>query len=225
MSGAHHHSVPAPHPPRPFRPATAWPATPWLLFLLLLTLCQFTPPASAASARPSTQVDPSPTSQDPDPHTGPSEAQLRAAFLLHFTTYVTWPETAFPSPEAPFVIGFLGPSPIADALQSLLQDRRIHHRPCRVVQWDTLPSSFHCHLLFIAPSHESTLPRSPSTTGILTVGESSAFADRGGIIAFTREGRKTRFEINLNAARQADLRLRSDLLRLARRVLPASPKD
>jgi hypothetical protein len=51
---------------------------------------------------------------------------------------------------------------------------------------------------------------------VLTVGESPDFLRQGGIINFVLEDGKVRFEINQDAATQADLRISSRLLRLAR---------
>ena len=54
---------------------------------------------------------------------------------------------------------------------------------------------------------------------MLTVGESPRFAARGGMIGFrvTPEGRIA-FDINLQRAEQSGLRMRSQLLKLARIV-------
>ncbi len=52
---------------------------------------------------------------------------------------------------------------------------------------------------------------------ILTVGESDAFLDKGGIINFVLEQGKVRFEINDRAAEEAGLKISSKLLRLAKR--------
>jgi hypothetical protein len=54
--------------------------------------------------------------------------------------------------------------------------------------------------------------------GVLTVGESPEFAARGGIINFTIEGDKVRFEINQAAGEQAGLRISAQLLKLAKVV-------
>jgi len=51
---------------------------------------------------------------------------------------------------------------------------------------------------------------------VLTVGEIPDFADYGGIINLYRSGDKFRFEVNLKAARRANLIISSSMLRLAR---------
>lgn len=54
--------------------------------------------------------------------------------------------------------------------------------------------------------------------GVLTVGEADQFAVRGGVITFVKEANRLRFEINVDAAGRAGLRISSRLLQLARVV-------
>jgi hypothetical protein len=52
------------------------------------------------------------------------------------------------------------------------------------------------------------------------VGDTDGFLEsKGGIINFTLQDEKVRFEVDLGAARQANLKIRSQLLRLAQRVI------
>ena len=52
-------------------------------------------------------------------------------------------------------------------------------------------------------------------TTVLTVSDIDRFARRGGVIGLVLEGDRIRFEVNLKAAERAQLRLSSDLLKLA----------
>lgn len=54
--------------------------------------------------------------------------------------------------------------------------------------------------------------------GVLTIGESEAFAECGGMITQVVEGGRVRFDINLQAAADAHLKISSKLLELARTV-------
>jgi hypothetical protein len=60
---------------------------------------------------------------------------------------------------------------------------------------------------------------SASGNPILTVGETEHFAKDGGIIGFFLEQNKIRFEINLDAAVKAKLKISAKLLALARTVI------
>jgi len=67
---------------------------------------------------------------------------------------------------------------------------------------------------------EETLA-STGTLPILTVGEADQFAKNGGAIGFCTEDNKIRFEVNLDAAGKAGLRISAKLLALAKTVLGA----
>ena len=54
---------------------------------------------------------------------------------------------------------------------------------------------------------------------LLSVGDESDFLERGGIIALKLSGGRVRFDINLAVAREAGLRLSSQLLQLADRIV------
>ena len=56
---------------------------------------------------------------------------------------------------------------------------------------------------------------------ILTVGEMDHFAENGGAIGFCTEDNKIRFEVNLDAAGKAGLKISAKLLALAKTVLGA----
>jgi hypothetical protein len=52
----------------------------------------------------------------------------------------------------------------------------------------------------------------------MTIGESQAFAECGGMITLVLEGDRVRFDINLQVATDAHLKISSKLLELARTV-------
>lgn len=150
------------------------------------------------------------------------EYQVKAAFLYNFTKFTEWPAGSFASERAPIVIGILGKNPFGDELEKIVRGRTVNGRPLTVVQFSAAgevhPGPGGCHLLFVAASEErrtaawADLPAGP---GLLTVGESAAFAAAGGMINFMVVEDKARFEINLKAAEQSGLKLSAQLLKLA----------
>jgi hypothetical protein len=75
-----------------------------------------------------------------------------------------------------------------------------------------------CHIVFIPVTEKdqaARIVRSLKGSVALTVGESEGFAVRGGMVNFTVEGGKVRFEINRHAADRAGLKISSKLLSLA----------
>ena len=59
---------------------------------------------------------------------------------------------------------------------------------------------------------------------VLTIGETPGFARNGGIINLILEDNKVRFEVNVAAAKEADLNISSRLLALAR-IVQSSASD
>jgi hypothetical protein len=79
-----------------------------------------------------------------------------------------------------------------------------------------------CHLLFICPSEKKTVNEIidlVKNQGVLTIADTQEFLDAGGIVNFVIEDNKVRFDINLTASEKAGLKIRSQLLRLAKKVV------
>ena len=86
---------------------------------------------------------------------------------------------------------------------------------------DSRTSLNECRVLFIAASESSNLRRvlkDIKGNVTLTVGDTNGYAAQGVMVNFYPESNKVRFEINVDAARRASLRISSQLLKLARIV-------
>jgi hypothetical protein len=150
-----------------------------------------------------------------------NEYQVKAAFLYNFARFVEWPATSFSSPTAPIVICILGPNPFGQALDDAIHGKMLAGRPFAVRLISDLPPKYGCQILFVNSSdrkHFRSMVGSFKGGAILAVGDSPGFIDDGGIINFKLEGDKIRFEINVEAAEQAQLSISSKLLSLAQIV-------
>jgi hypothetical protein len=58
---------------------------------------------------------------------------------------------------------------------------------------------------------------------VLTVGDAPDFLERGGMIQFVLVANRVRFEVNLDAAREAGLQLSAELLKVAAKVVAQNP--
>ena len=79
-----------------------------------------------------------------------------------------------------------------------------------------------CHVLFISSSETENLSRIMDRlkgSSVLTVGEMDGFTRRGGIIGFVVYNNKIGFEVNLGAAKRANLKISSKLLKLAKAII------
>ena len=153
---------------------------------------------------------------------GPSEYEVKAAFLFNFSKFVDWPQTAFEEVGDPIVICVLGVNPFGNLLAQSVQGKKVNGREVVARELTSLSGVGRCHLLFIASSEQEKLEEILGRTAnrpILTVSDVESVVDRGAIIGLTMEEKRVRFEVNLVAARKAGLKLSSQLLKVAIRLI------
>ncbi|HWC96698.1 MAG TPA: YfiR family protein [Candidatus Sulfopaludibacter sp.] len=150
----------------------------------------------------------------------PSEYQVKAAFLLNFTKFVEWPQSAFESPDSPFTVCVLGDDPFGGSLNRLVEGESVDGRKVAIERLRRPPKHKACQVLFVANSEKDVRAAlSAVGPGVLTVGENESFLREGGIIMFVIEGRHVRFDISQRAAANASLTVSARLLSVARSVL------
>jgi uncharacterized protein DUF4154 len=154
---------------------------------------------------------------------GESEYDVKAAYLFKFTKFVEWPPTAFASAEAPFVIGIVGRDPFGGGLDRLIEGNTTDARRLEVrhVSAGDAAGLRGCQMIFVGASEERRLANILSALQgrpVLVVGESEGFASAGGMLGFALRESRMGIEINSAAARQARLKISSQLLNLAKLV-------
>lgn len=151
------------------------------------------------------------------------EYQVKAVFLYNFTQFIEWPPHAFSQPDAPLVIGILGPDPFGKYLDETVQGEKINGHPLVVQRFHTLTEINHCQILFINKDEKNQwkpIFEYAKAQHVLTVGDVTNFSRQGGMIRFFPEENKIRIRINLTSVKDADLKVSSKLLRLADIVEP-----
>jgi YfiR/HmsC-like len=149
----------------------------------------------------------------------PLEYQVKAAFVYQFLSFVEWPAATTPTGDG-VIIGILGETPLTAALQPVIA-RSPRSRPLVVRTLRETRDLAAVHVLFVAASEKERLTsvlRAAHVPGLLTIGEVDGFAQLGGVINFVIVDGKVAFEINVRAAEEAQLKISSKLLRLARIV-------
>lgn len=151
---------------------------------------------------------------------GPSEYEVKAAFLFNFAKFVTWPPQAFSSADDPIVLGVLGEDPFGAELARLAAGLRVQGRSISILPGATAAQLAGCHIVFISPSERDRVRQivdalREADSHALTVGESDGFLPAGGMIRFVVVQNKVRFEIHPKAAARAGLTISSKLLSLA----------
>ena len=147
------------------------------------------------------------------------QARLKAAFVLNFMKFTAWPEQRTPDARTLTLCATDG-HPLAGQLHEL-EGRDVRGLGVRLVHHtgnDVQP----CDVVFVTAADAPTLQalqRATAARPILTISDRAGFIDRGGMIEMKLVNGRTRFDINLAAARAAGLTLSSQLLQLADRVV------
>jgi hypothetical protein len=149
------------------------------------------------------------------------DQQVKAAFVLNFLKFVTWPE-APAAADAPIEVVVLGADGLARAIEQASAGQQIGGRSIKVrAVRRTGDIGTTLHLLFIAGSERDRLPvllRELEGRPVLTVGDGVGYGTAGVVLNFYTSDTRIRFEANTTAAARARLQISSHLLRLARIV-------
>jgi hypothetical protein len=150
------------------------------------------------------------------------EYPLKALFLYNFGSYIEWPSNCFPDEHAPFTIGVIGSSPLIESLQQIAATKKIGNRKILVTRFENANQIGVCQMLFVPAS--IPLPEQRSAIAavkgrpVLLVGETPGFANDGGSMNFIVQANKIRFEVNLAATKEQQLKVSSKLLAMAKIV-------
>jgi len=116
----------------------------------------------------------------------------------------------------------MGKNPFGEDLNPLT-GKLVYNRKVLIRYIRNIEELQECDLLFIsadeADNISDILPVLNRRQGILTVSDARNFARKGGMIGFVQQEGRIRFQINKRMARQANLAISSELLKLALMVL------
>lgn len=141
--------------------------------------------------------------------------------LYNLTQFVVWPVSTYHAVQSPVVLCVLGRDPFGKPLASVVSNKIVGGRRVEIRHVQNDEGMRVCHILYIGSSERKLLPQILSNlkgTSVLTVGEMSRFAARGGMIQFALEDKQVHFEINLEVTSRSGLKISSRLLALARIV-------
>jgi hypothetical protein len=147
--------------------------------------------------------------------------RVEAVFIFHFAQLVDWPQDAEAGTDNSLFFCTIGNDPFAGALEEIVAGKQVALRTIHVRHLQMAQDMRSCQLVFFSKAESKHTPEwlaALRNTPVLTVGETADFLDVGGIIRFLLENDKIRFEINLDAAQAARLKIGSRLLMLAERV-------
>lgn len=149
------------------------------------------------------------------------EYQVKAGYLFNFLRFTEWPPSHI-APGQSYRVGIVEDAAVARIVSEKLAGKEIDGHPVEVVLLPDADSAGGCHLVFIPRTAEQD-GHAHTHHGVLTVGDAEGFALQGGIVGFVARGYNIRFQVNLDAASKAGLRLSSRLAALAEVVRTAPP--
>jgi hypothetical protein len=156
----------------------------------------------------------------------PNEYQLKAVYLYNFGKFVTWPAESSSRKGDSFTVCVLGRDPFGTILDATFSGETLDNKPVLLRRIPRPQDAKDCRILFISSTEDKHLKEilvALANCGVLTVSDMPEFVRRGGMIQFTLEGEKIRFEINLTSAESARLVLSSELLKVAADVTKTVP--
>jgi hypothetical protein len=153
-------------------------------------------------------------------HARVTEDEVKAAYIFNLAQFVTWPATAFDSPQDPLRLCVTGDDRFSAVLDTTVQNEAADGHPLVVENVRSEEMLQRCHLVFVPATHEDpgAVFRATAGRSVLTVGEAANFLDAGGVVRFIIVSGRVRFDINVPPAAAAGLTVSSRVLQVARYV-------
>jgi hypothetical protein len=152
---------------------------------------------------------------------------VKAAFLFNFAKFVEWPSDAT-SGTGTLSLGVVGNDAISDALRVMTKDKTLGGKGISVRRASVGDDLASFNLLYIGQSEKARLAdtlKRLEGAAVLTVSDAERFCEQGGVIGLVIVDNHVRFDVSLEAAERARLRVSSKLLNLARRVFGSRQGD
>lgn len=153
--------------------------------------------------------------------TSASEAQIKAAYIYKFGSFVDWPGSAFAATASPIQIGLIEADALLEPLAQAVAGRTLHGRSLVVRRLSRTESPAGLHMVFLGRSLHArmaelltSLRRSPT----LVISESEGALELGSMINFVILEDRLRFEVAPRNAERSGLAISARLLAAAVRV-------
>jgi hypothetical protein len=156
----------------------------------------------------------------------PGEYEVKAAFIYSLAKFVEWPGKSLDNIST-LTLYIIGDDPFGTDIDAI-RDKLIKGKRITIKQIDSPDALKNAGILFISSSEKQQLRnilKGISGLPILTVGDTKSFAQRGVMVNFYIENSKIRFEINMEAANLAGLKISSNLLRMGTIISPPKGKE
>jgi hypothetical protein len=150
------------------------------------------------------------------------EYQLKAMYLSKLPSFVEWPPSAANSSKAAFQLCTLGDYSFGTRLAREVGSVSVGGRKIEL-RWAHKEQELDgCEVIFFSRSEAKRYGKileGLKGKSVLTIGESEDFLEAGGMVELSFENDRLKMEVNLVAARNANLKVDARLLAMAKRVV------
>lgn len=147
------------------------------------------------------------------------EDVVKAVLLERIVTFLSWSSPTASTQPVDMVV--LGQGTLGSEVQRMYGRRKFAGRSVAVRYAESPEQIGKAHIVIIGREHERNLRGvldACSREGVLTVGDTPGFGERGVAINFYRDGTRVRFEVAPSALKRARIQASYKLLTLARVV-------
>lgn len=145
-----------------------------------------------------------------------TETAVKAGFIYNFSKFIEWPADTTTN----YKLCVIGENTNGDSLD-VLENKIVGDKPLVVKRHIKEADIKECHMLVMMETRDAVtqnILEKIATLPIVTVSDSPDFVVRGGMIGLIRDGNRVGFEVNMQAANMAGLRISAQLLKLAKSV-------
>ncbi len=136
-------------------------------------------------------------------------------FIYNFAKYIEWPTD---KQSGDFVIGVLGNSPLVEHLNKMASQKKVGDQTIKVIVFQSVNDVKPCHMLFLPEGKSNSFASLKGKLGgspTLLITEKEGLGKQGSNINFIVVNGKLRFELNKVATEKSNLKVSSDLTKLA----------
>ncbi len=141
--------------------------------------------------------------------------KFHSIFIYNFSKFIQWP-SEYKSGD--FVIGVLGNSPIKAHLESMAKNKKLGNQNFKVVSFKNPSEIDKCHILYIPTEKSESLEECVNkveSSSTLIITDKPGLAKVGSGINFLIVNGKPKFELNKLAAEKRNLKVSTELAKLA----------
>ena len=146
------------------------------------------------------------------------ELTIKGAYLFRLSLFVEWPTNSLDlTGSEPMLFCVAGEPGISQPLKEVLAGKSINQHKIEVIGVHLHDDLSSCHLLYLPEHIQTPQPflQAAAPYPVLTIGESAAFYRLGGMVFLFKKNNTIHFAINKQAAKEAGLEFRAQLLNLA----------